>query len=291
MSRGFGGRRDDAGWNKGNCNVTWTSQGKTWPTTPLKRAAPGRYTPEYYDAILEGSKASAAVIVPLVQDIVGARSVVDVGCGTGAWLAEFARCGANRVLGLDGEYVDRSRLLIPRERFVATDLDSNWNTPAGEGVFDLAVCLEVGEHLKPERSERLIAMLTSLAPVVAFGAAIPYQGGEEHVNERWPTFWQELFAARAYEVVDPIRKRVWSDRRVEPWYQQNFVLYASREAIAQNQALRLEHENTFPGFLSIVHPRLYGPLLERSGVKPTGPWVPEGERVSGIRTSARNHGE
>ena len=267
--------------------MTWTSKATLWPTTPTPPTVPGRYTQAYYDSIEQGSKASAAVIVPLVQGIVGATSVVDVGCGTGAWLAEFARSGAERVLGLDGEYVDRSRLLIPRKRFVATNLDSDWNVPAGEGVFELAVCLEVGEHVKPERSEPLVAMLASLAPVVAFGAAIPYQGGEGHINERWPTFWQELFAARAYEVVDPIRKRVWSDRRVEPWYQQNFVLYAARDAIAKNDKLRHEHENTFPGFLSIVHPRLYGPLLERSGVKPAGPWVPEGERIGGAQKNVR----
>lgn len=246
--------------------------------------AGGHYTPEYYDAIVEGSKRSAAVIVPLVQNVVGAKSVVDVGCGTGAWLAEFVRCGAERILGLDGTYVDRSRLLVPQDRFIATDLDAEWSVPAGERPFDLALCLEVGEHVRPERSERLVLMLTGLAPVIAFSAAIPYQGGEGHINERWPTFWQELFLARDYEVVDPIRKRVWSDRTVEPWYQQNFVLYASRSAISANQSLRREHEQTFPGFLSIVHPRLYGPLLERSGIKPAGPWRPEDVRATNRST-------
>lgn len=257
-----------------------TSAVKAVETANEPHGACGDYTPEYYDAIVEGSKRSAAVIVPLVQQLVGAKAVVDVGCGTGAWLAEFARRGAERILGLDGAYVDRFRLLVPQDRFVATNLDSEWNVPAGEGPFDLAICLEVGEHVRPERSERLVMMLTGLAPIVAFSAAIPYQGGEGHINERWPTFWQELFLARGYEVVDPIRKRVWSDRKVEPWYQQNFVLYASHAAIEANEPLRREREQTFPGFLSIVHPRLYGPLLERAGIKPAGPWQPEGVRAA-----------
>jgi SAM-dependent methyltransferase len=279
--------------------MTGTPKATPWPTPASEKEAhsaaatrtpiAGPYTPAYFDAIVEGSRQSAAVIVPLVQGIVGAKSVVDVGCGTGAWLAEFARHGAERVLGLDGDYVDRSRLLIPKERFIATNLDGEWTPPTGEGMFDLAVCLEVGEHVRPERSERLVAALVSLAPVIAFGAATPYQGGEGHINERWPTFWQELFAARGYLVVDPIRKRVWSDRRVEPWYQQNFLLYASRNAIARNEVLRREHENTFPGFLSIVHPRLYGPLLERSGVKPAGPWIPDGDRAARASAAGRKH--
>jgi SAM-dependent methyltransferase len=248
-------------------------------TSMPKRAAATPYTGAYYDQIVEGSRRSAEVVVPLVQKIVGARSVVDVGCGTGAWLAEFARHGAERVLGLDGEYVDRARLLIPAERFAATDLDGDWTPPLMGGRFDLAVCLEVGEHVRPEASERLVAKLVALAPVVMFSAAIPYQGGEGHINERWPTFWQELFLARGYELVDPVRKRVWSDRRVEPWYQQNLVLYASPEAIAKSEMLRREHEQTFPGFLSVVHPRLYGPAMEKAGVKPPGAWVPEGLRA------------
>ena len=239
-------------------------------------AAGSRYTGAYYDAIAEGSARSASVIVPIVAPLVGAMSVVDVGCGTGAWLAEFARHGAGRILGIDGDYVDRSRLEIPADRFVSADLAGDWRV---RERFDLAVCLEVAEHVAPAASAKLVDGLVGLAPVVMFSAAIPYQGGEGHVNERWPTFWYELFRERGYELVDPVRKRVWSDRRVEPWYQQNMVLYASRAALAGNAALRSEHEQTFPGFLSVVHPRLYGPVLERAGVKPPGPWEPQGGRA------------
>lgn len=244
----------------------------TAPTATPTPATP--YSPQYYDAIVEGSRASAAVIAPIVQGLVHARSVIDIGCGTGAWLAAFAAHGAQRITGLDGDYVDRSRLLIPRPSFIPADLRREWPSI---GTFDLALCLEVAEHVAPEASERLIDNLTRLAPIILFSAAIPFQGGEDHVNERWPTFWYDLFKSRGYELIDPIRKRVWSDRRVEPWYQQNIVMYATRQAIASSPALALEHEHTFPGFLSIVHPRLYGPLLERAGLKPPGPWRPAGE--------------
>jgi SAM-dependent methyltransferase len=238
---------------------------------------PTPYSPEYYDAIVAGSRASAAVIAPIVTQLVRPRSVIDIGCGTGAWLAAFAAQGAERITGVDGDYVDRDRLLIPRESFHAADLRRDWPTL---DRADLAICLEVAEHVAPSASEELIANLTRLAPIILFSAAIPYQGGEDHVNERWPTFWFDLFQARGYHLVDPIRKRVWSDRRVEPWYQQNMVMYATAEAIAASPLLAREHEQTFPGFLSIVHPRIYGPVLEKAGVKPPGPWQPAGESRS-----------
>lgn len=259
-------------------------------------AASTLYTPEYHDAIAPGSDRSASVVVPLVRALLPCRSVVDVGCGPGAWLAEFARAAGpdhGVMVGVDGDYVDRSRLMIDPAWFVAADL----NRPLplremlekcdGRGRFDLAVCLEVAEHIHPGRSAGLIDDLCGLADVVLFSAAIPFQGGEGHINERWPTFWQELFAARGFEPVDPIRKRVWSDRRVEPWYQQNMLMYAHPRALAAHPRLAEEHRHTFPGFLSLVHPRLYGPLVERAGLKPPGPWIPEGLReVSPSRPGA-----
>ncbi|MCC6322985.1 MAG: class I SAM-dependent methyltransferase [Phycisphaerales bacterium] len=241
------------------------------------------YTTAYFDSISPGSDRSAQVIVPMVLDLVRPRSVVDVGCGAGAWLAEFARAGGSRLqrlVGLDGDYVDRARLEIESSSFRAVDLGrpipTRLREELGEGTFDLAVSLEVAEHLPPERSEGFVADLCSLGEVVLFSAAIPYQGGEGHINERWPTFWYELFKARGYELIDAIRKRVWSDRRVEPWYQQNVLIYATPAAIQARPKLAREYAETCPGFLSMVHPRLYGPLVERAGLKPPGPWAPAG---------------
>lgn len=242
------------------------------------------YTPDYFDSIAPGSDRSAEVIVPMVMDLVRPRSVIDVGCGTGAWLAEFSRVGGGgaggrvkRVVGVDGSYVERDQLRIDAADFRAADLGRPLRESLGrelDGGFDLVVSLEVAEHLPPERSEGFVEDLTSLGEVVLFSAAIPYQGGEGHINERWPTFWYELFRARGYEVIDAIRKRVWSDRRVEPWYQQNVLIYATPGAIRARPKMAREYAETCPGFLSMVHPRLYGPLVERAGLKPPGPWTP-----------------
>jgi hypothetical protein len=77
---------------------------------------------------------------------------------------------------MDGGYVTTSPL---GERFLPHDIA----TPLPEhlvGRFDLAVCLEVAEHLPPERAESFIRELCDLAPVVLFSAAIPGQGGTGH---------------------------------------------------------------------------------------------------------------
>lgn len=237
------------------------------------------YTSDYFDAISAGSCASAEVIVPMVMELVAPKSVVDVGCGIGVWLEVFERHGVARVCGIDGAYVELDRLRIDRRSFVAADLSvlstsrENGGWPA-LGRFDLAVCLEVAEHIEPGASEALVHRLCALSDVVMFSAATPYQGGEGHINERWPSFWYELFEARGHRLIDVIRSRVWSDRRVEPWYQQNVVIYASERAIEASARVREARAQTRPEQLSMVHPRIFGLLLEREGIKPAGPWQP-----------------
>ena len=57
-----------------------------------------------FDSWLAGSTESARVTVPLVIDAISPRSVVDVGCGLGAWLAVFREHGVDDLLGYDGPW-------------------------------------------------------------------------------------------------------------------------------------------------------------------------------------------
>jgi SAM-dependent methyltransferase len=212
------------------------------------------YTKSYYEEIRNGSMRSADVIVPLVLRLLPLRSVVDVGCGEGAWLAAFQRLGVDDMLGVDGGHVDPNLLQIPKDRFHAADLSKPLNLPR---TFDLAVSLEVAEHLPANCAGQFVDSLTRLAPAVLFSAAIPFQGGNHHVNEQWPDKWAELFKERGYVPVDSVRKRVWQDEAVEWWYAQNALLFVSIELLARNPSLKSEFERTNPEQLRLVHPRQY----------------------------------
>src|SRR5689334_7856178 len=102
------------------------------------------YDKQFFEGQAYNSSQSASVVVPLLLKHVAVQSVVDIGCGVAPWLAQFIAAGIEDVIGLDGDYVERSMLKIPVERFLSHDL----NTPIRLGrKFDLAVCLEVAEHL------------------------------------------------------------------------------------------------------------------------------------------------
>ena len=218
------------------------------------------YTRDFYEQLRNGATQSAKVMVPLVLQLLPVRSVVDIGCGDGSWLAVFRKFGVEEILGVDGEYVDRSLLQIPQDCFKALDLTGPFGLGRG---FDLAISLEVAEHLPPDCARGFVEGLTRLAPFVLFSAAIPFQGGEHHVNEQWPDKWAELFKVHDYLPVDFIRKRVWQNDAVEWWYAQNTLLFARADLIERNAVLKAEFEKTNPNQLCLVHP---GQYLYREGV-------------------------
>lgn len=180
------------------------------------------FDPDVYARIRSGSRRSAAVVVPEVQRLVQARSVVDVGGGEGWWAAEFAMLGSRAVCLDDGS----ASMLADRVEHVRHDVGVG--LPANLGAFELALCLEVAEHLDHEAGDRLIGSLCELAPIVLFSAAVPGQGGHGHLNEQWPSYWVERFHGHGFSCSGALRWTFWDDESVEYWYRQN-LLFATSE--------------------------------------------------------------
>lgn len=212
------------------------------------------YEKEFYKSRLSGSCQSAEVIVPLIFDLINPRSVIDIGCGIGSWLSVFREHGIEDVLGVDGEWVDKDMLMIPREQFISSDLE---NPIEVNRRFDLVVSLEVAEHIRPEHASSFIKSLVDLGPVILFSAAIPLQIGKHHVNEQWPDYWVRHFEEHGYVAIDAIRKQIWQDENVEYWYAQNILIFAEQDYIKSHTALDGAMKNTVVTQLSLVHPKMY----------------------------------
>ena len=228
------------------------------------RASSSVYDGDFYRRHREGSRASARAILPLVVGWTRPESAVDVGCGVGTWLAVLRELGVEDVLGIDGGGVPPSLLEIPCERFLARDLTAPLDVAR---EFDLALSMEVAEHLPESAADTFVASLTRLAPVVLFSAAIPHQGGRGHQNERWPADWARRFRARGFVALDPVRSRVWSDPTVVPWYAQNTLVFAREDALSRfgdlERAGRIgERGRGDP--LALVHPGVWARKAEPS---------------------------
>ncbi len=209
------------------------------------------YTPDWFRAHTEGSRRSAERMLPLVLELVPATSALDVGCGIGTWLAVLRDLDVRDVVGIDGDYVDRGMLQIPADRFVPLDLAAPFDLGR---PFDLALSMEAAEHLPAEAADGFVASLVRHAPAILFSAAVPGQGGTDHVNEQWPDYWAEKFAQHGFAAVDAIRPQVWADPDVEVWYAQNAILYLREDRVRESLQ---SHAVRDLGSLSVVHPRLF----------------------------------
>ncbi len=219
------------------------------------------YGDDFYRLLGGGAEASARRVFPLLFGLLRPRSIVDVGCGDGSWLAVARASGIADILGLEGPWIDEKRLKIPPSHFRRVRLDEPL---AISRRFDLALSLEVAEHLPPERAPGFIAELTRLAPVVLFSAAVPGQGGVDHKNEQWPRYWAELFSRDDYRGIDALRFRLWEDPEVAFWYKQNLILFAAAAAVAENPVLAAALSLSPAGPIAVVHPDLFCQTLRLS---------------------------
>ena len=197
--------------------------------------------------------------MPLLIELLSPASVVDVGCGTAAWLEVFVEHGVEDVVGIDGDHIDRGQLRIPADRFLARDLAEPFEL---ERTFDVALSLEAAHYAPEESAAGLVASIAALAPVVLFSAAIPGQGGGPGLNKQWPSYWGRLFAERGFRAWDWLRPQIWEDERVDWWYAQNAVLYAREE---RGRELGLGEPAPI---LPLVHPIHFLEVTERAPEEP-----------------------
>ncbi len=200
------------------------------------------------------------IILPRIPKV---HSAVDVGCGIGIWLSYLQNHGVVDIFGIDGPWVDKCELRIPLDRFKSVDLAQPLNI---ERRFDLAISLEVAEHLPAIRAECFVMELTTLADYVLFSAAIPFQGGRNHLNEQWPSYWIDLFRKQGYVAKDWIRPQIWGDQTISPWYRQNLFLFVSRNRVSELQLVDTgDSELQMP--IDLVHPEIYLPKVNGESVR------------------------
>jgi len=198
---------------------------------------------------------SALEIVPILMDKFNPKSVIDIGCGIGNFLKIFSQYGVNEILGIDGDWVDKELLIqnIPEEKFKKIDLNTEFKSFVKDYSYkyDLLISLEVAEHLAPATAQDFISCLCGLSDNIIFSAAIPFQGGENHVNEQWPSYWIELFKSNGFVCNNFMRPLIWNNTNIHWWYRQN-MLYFKRNVELIDQPV-----NADISLYNIVHPDLY----------------------------------
>lgn len=215
------------------------------------------YDDNFYDAQMSGSYRSAKVYAELLSTLFIPNSVVDVGCGRGTWLKAFKDRGAKSLVGFDGDWNTQDNMVADDIVFIPCDLNQPIKAP-NDDTFDLAMSLEVAEHLPPSSAEKFIASLTGLSDTILFGAAFTGQGGRNHINEQPSTYWAAHFSSHDYVPFDIFRPVLWGNTSVEFWYQQNTFLFVRKDS---QSFANLLSKGASPllniAFMDCVHPALY----------------------------------
>lgn len=219
------------------------------------------YSAQFFEGQRDGSFASAAVILPIVVDIFRPKSLVDVGCGQGTWTKTALALGIEDQIGVDGEWA-RHALQISPERFRARDLGAPFDLGR---KFDIAISMEVGEHIAAENADVFVGNIVRHADAVVFSAAAPFQGGVHHVNEQWPTYWARKFAERDYRCFDFLRWRIWADRRIAAWYRQNVLIFANRHNDTLMHRLETQAVEALPAGVPVIHPEMWTAMMNSKG--------------------------
>jgi SAM-dependent methyltransferase len=200
---------------------------------------------------------SPSVIVPYILEHLEVNSVIDVGCGVGNWLKCFHDNGVRIITGVDGEYIDRSKLVIDETNFITKNLEREFEL---DSKYDLAISLEVAEHLSNSASKEFVKSLVNLSDVILFSAAIPLQGGQNHINEQWPSYWQALFQEHEYSFHDILRPVFWNDNRISYYYRQNMFIVTKNSVSINFPDVHFQSS-------SIVHPDIW---IERNRMIESG---------------------
>jgi hypothetical protein len=207
---------------------------------------PDYYTSSFYEIQKSGSYRSAIKFFQHLFKHYIPSSVVDFGAGVGTWLTAAKQLGISDVLAIDGSWVEKIERVDFSIPYVFHDLEERINL---DKCFDLAISLEVAEHLTPPRAATFVEDICKASNLVVFGAAIKDQGGSNHINEQDQDYWIELFRLRGYECIDFFRAPFWLDNTIDPWYIQNTFIFIKmgdpRKVLLPNYPL-----------WNVIHPKL-----------------------------------
>ncbi|MDD5302698.1 MAG: class I SAM-dependent methyltransferase [Elusimicrobia bacterium] len=136
---------------------------------------------------------SAEIIADILHGLFRPKRLVDLGAGCGVYGHRFAKNGVD-VVSIDGVVppAEHSYPVVFQARDLTVPFENVW------GEFDLALCLEVAEHIPEALAGAFLDNLLRFSDRLILSAAQPNQGGHHHVNERPKRYWVARLAEKGF---------------------------------------------------------------------------------------------
>ncbi len=208
---------------------------------------------------------NASKILHLVKQVLPFNSMLDVGCGIGAWMASAKNLGVEYVEGIEGPWIDEAEeLLVERSSIQRVDLSESILSPTRK--YELAISIEVAEHLPESMADSFCAGLVAASDSIVFSAAIPGQRGRGHINEQYIEYWLKKFWMLGFVPLDNIRPWIQSDENMYWWFKQNIVCLVRYDKLLMNPELQ-RFALPLSAFQRVHHVRYARIMKERTRLK------------------------
>lgn len=198
----------------------------------------GPWTSEMYTEHLPEEVAFDEGLAKCVLDFCTPKKVLDLGCGLGYFVKYF------RDKGIDAWGVEASDLGVSFQApgyQIQQDISRSFDL---KEKYDLAVCLEVVEHI-PREFENIVFdnIVRHMSRYLLFSGATPGQQGTGHVNERQESYWFSHLVRRGLILrhCESINARLsstlsWYTKNVSIWELVPIVLCDSNNLIADKDS-------------------------------------------------------
>jgi len=196
-----------------------------------------KYSNEFYTYVSNGAVSTAKHVFDIYHNIFNCQSVKDVGCGDGTWLTELNNFfPESNKIGYDLPNAIKIAKKENNINFKSVDFE---NPTIELENTELTICLEVAEHISKINAEKLINKICETSKFIIFSAAIPGQGGFNHINENPLKYWIKLFEKNNFYCFDIFRFELSKDKNIPFYYRNNIFLYTKKQDISSEIADKL----------------------------------------------------
>jgi len=186
------------------------------------------YTEDYFSSSLDPMwLMDIELISETIYRTLNPKSVIDVGCGVGAYLYYLNKHGVE-IEGIEGSNAAFKALMAPQN--VVRKLDLRLiSSYKPKRKYDLAMCIEVLEHINPKHADMVLDFLCEASDTILISAASPGQGGRYHMNEQTSEYWISKMKKRGYNLdlstTSEIKKEIAGKIKVVTWIPKNLLIF------------------------------------------------------------------
>ena len=202
------------------------------------------YSEHFYKSVTSRALTASEVIANTLLQNCNPNSIIDIGAGDGSWIVTLAsKSEAKRLIAVDLPGSNFESIKNSNKTIEVQTIDFEQEMIQNGEPYDLAICVEVIEHISSDRALRLLDWMSENCRAIIFSGATPGQGGTHHINEQSQSYWIGSMSKRGFIPIDNMRPQLINNKKVASYYRNNIFLYINSRYINEAYIVELLKES------------------------------------------------